>query len=346
MASYKVAQDVEADDKLLGPFSFRQFIYLVIAVMAGIIAYGLSRLFLPLLVIPVPIIVFFLALALPLRKDQPMEIYLAAIVSYYVKPRQRIWQPDGVHSLIDITAEQTEDKQLTKSLSTDETEARLAYLATLADTQGWSIRHAPTPQTSMVNDVYNEAQSAPDSFADDSGLAQSFDSMIDKADLARRQEMMDRMHSPTPQAPSPTPAQIVSPTPLQSQQQTTPSLAPSDDSVAYNPYPSMRQHVVSPNGTPPPTPTQTVQPVDQTTLDATTATPQPPAPATPVEPPSTQQPTQPVAEPETTSENQLSPDIINLANNKDLSVETIAREAHRIEEKSHHDDDEVVISLR
>ena len=31
MASYKVPQDVEADDKLLGPFSFRQFLYLMTA---------------------------------------------------------------------------------------------------------------------------------------------------------------------------------------------------------------------------------------------------------------------------------------------------------------------------
>ncbi|MCF0232804.1 MAG: PrgI family protein, partial [Enterococcus sp.] len=31
MAQYKVPQNVEADDKLLGPFSFRQFIYLLVA---------------------------------------------------------------------------------------------------------------------------------------------------------------------------------------------------------------------------------------------------------------------------------------------------------------------------
>ena len=34
MAEYKVAQDVEAEDKLIGPFSFRQFIYLIIAAVA------------------------------------------------------------------------------------------------------------------------------------------------------------------------------------------------------------------------------------------------------------------------------------------------------------------------
>ena len=100
MAVYKVAQDVEAEDKLLGPFSFRQFIYLIIVVIAIALAWGLSRLFIPLAIIPLPIILFFGALALPLRKDQPMEIYLAAILSFYLKPRKRLWIPDGIEQLV------------------------------------------------------------------------------------------------------------------------------------------------------------------------------------------------------------------------------------------------------
>ena len=90
MAVYKVAQDVEADDKLIGPFSFRQFIYLIIVAISIALAWGLSRIFVGLAVIPLPLILFFGALALPLRKDQPMEVYLAALVSYYLKPRKRL----------------------------------------------------------------------------------------------------------------------------------------------------------------------------------------------------------------------------------------------------------------
>ena len=90
MAEYKVAQDVEAEDKLLGPFSFRQFIYLIVVAIAGALAWGLAQIFVGLAIIPLPIILFFGALALPLRKDQPMEIYLAAIVSFYLKPRKRL----------------------------------------------------------------------------------------------------------------------------------------------------------------------------------------------------------------------------------------------------------------
>ena len=101
MAEYKVAQDVEAEDKLIGPFSFRQFIYLIIAAVAVALAWGLGQIFVGLAIIPLPVIIFFTVLALPLRKDQPMEIYVAAIISYRLKPRKRVWSPDGIESLIE-----------------------------------------------------------------------------------------------------------------------------------------------------------------------------------------------------------------------------------------------------
>ena len=44
MAQYKVPQDVEADDKLLGPLNFRQFIYLLIAAALLALAWALASL--------------------------------------------------------------------------------------------------------------------------------------------------------------------------------------------------------------------------------------------------------------------------------------------------------------
>ena len=104
MSVYKVPQDVEADDKLLGPFNFRQFIYLMVA--GGLIALAifLFQIFPGLIIIPAPFIIFFLVLSLPLKKDQPMELYLAAVLSFYIKPNKRIWQADGVEHLIEISA--------------------------------------------------------------------------------------------------------------------------------------------------------------------------------------------------------------------------------------------------
>ena len=155
MAVYKVPQDVEADDKLIGPFSFRQFIYIIIAIIAIALGWGLAQLFIGLAIIPLPIIILFGALALPLRKDQPMEIYLAAVVSFYLKPRKRLWQPDGIQSLVEITAPKVVEVQRMKDLSQSEAEQRLSYLANIVDTGGWAVRGvgAGSPDSAMQNDV-------------------------------------------------------------------------------------------------------------------------------------------------------------------------------------------------
>jgi hypothetical protein len=331
MAVYKVPQDVEADDKLIGPFSFRQFIYLIIAAIGIALGWGLSQLFIPLAVIPLPIIIFFGALALPLRKDQPMEIYLAAVVSFYLKPRKRLWQPDGIQSLVEITVPKVVEIQRTKTLSQNEAEQRLSYLADIVDTGGWAVRGVgmPAPNSPMQSDAYYEAQQTQDVLDADSGVAQSFDSMINQADTKRHQEMVDRMHQ-SPQIAPPTLLPSI-PNPYANLTPGTTTTEEPDPHLTYNPYPnSIHQSVVTPLSE------QVARP--QQVAPTTQATPQ-----TIVQPPAYSQPT-----PQTsTSVETVSPDIINLANNSDLSIETIAHEANRIHQKEHElPEDEVVISLR
>lgn len=204
MSRYKVAQDVEAEDKILGPFSFRQFIYLLVAAGGVALAWGLSQVFLPLAVIPVPIILLFGTLALPLRKDQPMEVYLAAVISFYTKPRRRMWQPDGINSLIEITVPEKVEIERTKNLSQDEAERRLAYLSQLADSHGWSIRHTRVPdaQGSMISDVYFEAQQTSDMFDDNSSEARAMTRRIEQSNQARRRAAIERMQAPPTALPA------------------------------------------------------------------------------------------------------------------------------------------------
>ena len=97
MATYKVPQDVEADDKLLGPFTFRQFVYLMVILGLVLAMVGLFQIFPLLAIIPVPFILFFGILALPIKKEQPMETYLAALVSFYTKPKKRYWKIGRAH---------------------------------------------------------------------------------------------------------------------------------------------------------------------------------------------------------------------------------------------------------
>lgn len=342
MAVYKVPQDVEADDKLIGPFSFRQFIYLIIVTLAGVAAWGLYQLFPLLVIIPLPIIIFFGALALPLRKDQPMEIYLAAMVSFYLKPHKRLWDADGIESLIEITVPKTIEFKRTKNLSQVEAQERLGYLAEIVDSQGWAVRGrgVQAPNSAMNSDVYFEAQQVEDVLDSGNTVAQSLEFMIGQSDAKRHQDMIDRMHQPPTAVPVPTvqPAQpqpaapnpydafisqqpIATPASVSDEVPLANSPMPNTNPPTFNPYPTdIQQSVIQPIGAVAPSANPVVPPVAQPTPAAQTST-------------------------QTTSEKPVSPGIMNLANNADLSIETIAREAHRIREKEDMSE-EVVISLR
>jgi len=364
MSSYKVPQDVEADDKLLGPFSFRQFVYLMIVAVALGVGWLLYTIFLPLAVIVLPFVIFFGALALPLRKDQPMEIYMAALLSFYLKPRKRMWDPDGIETLVQIAAPRNVEPQRTKNISSSEAEQRLRYLSNLSDTHGWSVRGIHDPSGNSLNaDIFNEAQQTQDLLDNDGTVAQNLNHMISQSDQRRHQETLNRFQSAAaaPIAPAPLPvytppdpyAVLSQPTTVAAQpQMTVPTAVPEP---AYMPVPQpaavQPQTIVAPAPNPfdavaapqfnpyPSSMNQTV--IQPLSVQAQIAQSQPPAP-TPV---ATQMPTP--EEQTTTSTNTISPDIIKLASNTDLSVETIAREAHRISEKSASlDEDEVVISLR
>ena len=162
MAQYKVPQDVEADDKLIGPFSFRQFVYLLIAAGCIAAAVGLFQIFPLLAIVPVLPALFFIVLALPLKKDQPMETYLAALVSYYLKPRNRMWAPGQRESTILITAPKIKEDTRTRNLSEEEATHRLSFLAEIMDSEGYAIKGAAN--NSMREDLIAEANATKDMF--------------------------------------------------------------------------------------------------------------------------------------------------------------------------------------
>ena len=163
MAVYKVPQDVEADDKLIGPFSFRQFVYLLIAAGLIALAVGLFQIFPLLAILPVPPVLLFLALALPLKKDQPMETYLAALVSYYLKPRTRRWVPGQRDSTILITAPKIVEDTRTRDISQEEATSRLSFLADIVDSQGYAIKGG-IQNNNMRDDLVAEANATADMF--------------------------------------------------------------------------------------------------------------------------------------------------------------------------------------
>ena len=189
MAQYKVPQDVEADDKLIGPFSFRQFVYLMIAGGLVALAVGLFQLFPVLAIIPLPPVLLLVALALPLKKDQPMETYLAALVSYYMKPRTRVWRSGQRESTINITAPKKIEQPRTRDITGEEATHRLSFLADIVDTEGYAIKGVSSKP--MREDLVAEAEMAEDIF--EGARFDSLGTVIQKDEIERHAEVVRQM---------------------------------------------------------------------------------------------------------------------------------------------------------
>ena len=313
MAQYKVPQDVEADDKLLGPFSFRQFVYIMIAGGLGVLAFFLFQIFPLLIIIPIPFIIFLIILALPLKKDQPMETYLSAIVDFYLKPHKRVWMPGQVETSITITAPKKTEENRTKDLSQEEAGRRLSFLADIVDTEGYAIKESAS-SSNLRDDIASEAAATQDIF--ETSQTYNLDRSLQQSTDDRHAQLLAQMRSAIAQQPAaPAPA---APDIEHSSATIQPDLGEIHDVLAS---PSEKEQLASSYATEP-----TAPPI--------------PEPEHNVEP-------EPVPEPEpepTPEPAPTNPALENLANNPDFSVETIAHQAKRIEEQQSNDQ-EVYISL-
>ena len=153
MASYKVIQDIEAEDHILGPFSFRQFAYLLIAITFAYFSFlSLTKGASFLLILFLPPVLFFGFMALPLNKNQPTEVWTLAVLRFLFKPRKRIWDQSGLKELVVITAPKKIEQQLTKNFDHQEIKSRLKFLSQTMDTRGWSLANYNPLQNNGASD--------------------------------------------------------------------------------------------------------------------------------------------------------------------------------------------------
>jgi len=183
MAVYKVPQDVEADDKLIGPFSFKQFVFILIAIAMGWLAFMSFRVNPFLTLIPLPFFAGFLVLGLPLRKDQPTDVYVAAIINYMLRPKTRLWGQEGMTEHVIITAPKREEHQYSDGLSRGQVKSRLTGLAKTLDTRGWSSKNIDSPDFSQ-SDRLVEVPLAATAVADDADVDDVLDA--ENSDIARK----------------------------------------------------------------------------------------------------------------------------------------------------------------
>lgn len=194
MSTYKVIQDIEAEDKLLGPLTLRQFIYAAVVACMGFIAYKLIPVS-PLLVIPfLPPMIFFAMLAAPFGHDQPSEVWMLAKIRFFLLPRKRIWNQDGIQELVTITAPKVVEKHLTDGLNQYEVKSRLQALASTLDSRGWAVKNVSVNLFSQPSYLM-DAGSASDRLI----TADNLPKEVPSYEILPTDDIMDERSNPTAQ---------------------------------------------------------------------------------------------------------------------------------------------------
>lgn len=353
MATYKLIQDIEAEDHILGPLSFRQFVFGLIAAFLGYMCFLVIVKHVPfLLVIFGPPALFCGFFAFPWGGDQPTETWALAKLHFWFKPRRRVWNQSGLKELVTITVPKKVERIYTDGLSQGEVKSRLQALANTIDSRGWAIKHidavgyAPQMGTDRLIEIPDVPGEVPDATApaDDmmdtshNPIAHQFDSMITKSSQDRRQRLIDELQKPVvptgetddiashwfmnhnPSAPARSAAAAPA-----AQAASMPATQSADDRALDQ---QLLQQAAQPQAY---SNLRTLQPLNVK-----------PVPA-PVAPQAAAVPNGPADTPSVPMTAGGDPAILSLSKNNDLNVSTIAREAQRA--KGDGSQDEVVISL-
>jgi hypothetical protein len=252
MGQYKVPQNVEAEDKIIGPLTLKQFIYCLIGIGWALVCFLIFR-SIPavMVVLAAPITILFLLLGLYQRDGQNFEQYLVALVGFFSQSRKRIWTKEPIVESFKIepvkaTLEQSQRNPV-------EVRSQLEKLATLVDARGWAEQHdeqgvlaadqvlAPQAQTDRL--IAPEALSGGATITQADGqddvldlqhspLAQNLTALIDQAANDVKTEAIESMKAKANQpaaakaAPPPHAAVTPPPTPSPVSATPTPAVAP------------------------------------------------------------------------------------------------------------------------
>jgi hypothetical protein len=387
VATYKVIQDIEAEDKLVGPLSFRQFIYAIVCVFSLYLCFLTITKHVPfLLVIPLPVALFTGFFAFPFVQDQPTEVWALAKIRFIFKPRKRIWDQSGVKELVTITVPKKIERIYTNGLSQNEVKSRLSALADTIDSRGWAVKNVNVNlysdagalrqqadesdrligMSSMPQPVPDYEINAADDILDEQSnpVAQQFDQMINASSVSHRRELIHELNGIREQGadqannkqwfqppntgsqdgtaiPTFTSAQTILPGGQKPVISTSASVTADEQEIADNfrlrndlqQASNSHLHTIQPLSAA----SQTNNLINSTLVSQVVSQSDTVTRTTP----SSSYPTVNQASPAAPD-----PAILSLANNNDLNVATLARQAEKAKQTGIMSSDEVVISLR
>lgn len=126
---YKVPQNIDIEDKVIGPLTLKQFIYLMVGGgILFVIRFSLPEA-LGFLFMPIALLVggFFIALAFFRPGDRPFEVYLFSIITTLTRPKKRIWKKTANRPSLQPAAGSMQEKTAEKKVTSEDLE-RLAFI--------------------------------------------------------------------------------------------------------------------------------------------------------------------------------------------------------------------------
>ncbi len=139
MGQYKVPQNVEAEDKIIGSLTIKQFIYTVIGVAWALLSFALLRkLPLVMILVGLPPTTLFLLLGLYQRHDQPFEALFLSLTSFLAKPRKRVWEKEPIVEVFKVEPPKIVKEQTQRD--PQEIYSQLERLSQVVDTRGWGSK--------------------------------------------------------------------------------------------------------------------------------------------------------------------------------------------------------------
>lgn len=136
---FKVPQNIDMADKIIGPLTMVQFLYLLVG---GMIDYVLVQTVLPtqpflFFIIGGPIAIFSLMMAFVKVNDIPFPRFLQSVILYIASPKRRIWEKSADIN-VPVRIEAIRKPFKSKVIKTQIEKSEIEKMASVLDTAGWA----------------------------------------------------------------------------------------------------------------------------------------------------------------------------------------------------------------
>lgn len=135
---FQVPQNIDLEDKIIGPLTLKQFIILVVGGMIDYIWYTLFDASLFILFF-LPTTLLTLALVFAKVQDQPFPKFLGSLALFVLKPKLLTWGKTPPLKIVEFQKKAKEQIIHPKH----STESQIQKLAVIIDTQGWGAEKRP-----------------------------------------------------------------------------------------------------------------------------------------------------------------------------------------------------------